>query len=252
MKRKQQLLSFPVLKKAKPTTSTQNKPTVKYQTKWMQSLPDVNAAIPDIYDKIRWHKVSYFKPALKKQLVTPRYTTVFGCDEDPNSQNKRVFPIEPIPQFLVPVLKAVEEYTGQHFNMIMCNLYLEANHSISYHSDDENFLGPNPCIASLTIGGSRDFYLREKADKKNIIKYELKHGDMIVMEGSTQHDWEHAVPKRSSIEEPRINLTFRRVVDYRGTNNYYKYTKFGDTDPNEANIWKYDKKSRKVTPMERN
>ncbi|KAL0479681.1 alpha-ketoglutarate-dependent dioxygenase [Acrasis kona] len=250
MKRKQQdILSFfkstngtaQIIKKQK-----KNEPEVQYKPKWMQSVKVVNDSIPLIFDKIHWHRVSYYKPSFEKSLSNPRFTTVYGCDEDLKSETKRKYPIEPIPDFLLPVLKEVEKVTNQHYNMIMCNLYLEPGHSITWHSDDENFLGPNPCIASLTLGGTRDFFLREKADHQNKIKWELAHGDLIVMKGATQHDWEHAVPKRTQANEPRINLTFRKVIDYRGTNNYYKYTKFGDDDPSTSVRYLYNRKRRAV------
>jgi alkylated DNA repair dioxygenase AlkB len=158
MKRKQQdLTAFftSTIKKVK-----QKEPEVQYYPKWMQSINAASDAIPAIYENIEWHKVSYFKPGINKIITTPRYTTVFGHDEGPSEL--REFPAEPIPAFLKPVLAAVEEATGSRFNMIMCNLYLDASNSISWHSDDERFLGENPCIASLTIGGGRDFFLREK------------------------------------------------------------------------------------------
>ena len=46
-------------------------------------------------------------------------------------------------------------------------------HSISYHSDDERFLGPLPTIASLSLGGSRDFYMRHKEHPQRIEKFLL-------------------------------------------------------------------------------
>ena len=46
---------------------------------------------------------------------------------------------------------------------------------------------------------------------------------MIVMRGTTQSQWQHAVPKRSSSVQPRINITFRKALTMAGTNNYYQY-----------------------------
>ena len=63
-----------------------------------------------------------------------------------------------------------------------------------------------PCsrrIASLSLGGDRDFYLKNKENGKLLEKYLLQSGDMVVMQGQTQSKWLHAVPKRNHAE-PRI------------------------------------------------
>jgi alkylated DNA repair dioxygenase AlkB len=246
MKRKQQDLTsyFNTHKKQK-----KKEPDIQYHPNWLQSMNVISDCIPLIYENIEWYKVSYFKPGINKTITTPRYTTVYGSDEGPSQLQQ--FPIEPIPEYLKPLLAAVEKTTGSHFNMIMCNLYLDPSHSISWHSDDEHFLGPNPCIASLTIGGSREFFLREKADHKNKVKFTLANGDLLVMKGRTQHDWDHSIPKRTNqAMKPRINLTFRRVIDYRGTNNYYKYTKFGDAKPHTVIKYHYDYKKHQMIQIE--
>jgi hypothetical protein len=53
-------------------------------------------------------------------------------------------------------------------------------------------------------------------------KWSLKSGDMIVMRGTTQSNWLHAIPKRKEARG-RLNLTFRRAMTVAGTNNYYRY-----------------------------
>lgn len=111
----------------------------------------------------------------------------------------------------------MEQVTGETYNFTLVNYYSNGTDSISYHSDSESFLGPNPCIASLTLGGTRDFMLRHCNYKANIApieKFNLRDGDMVVMRGRTQHDWQHSIPKRAKAEG-RINVTFRKgVVPY--------------------------------------
>ena len=57
----------------------------------------------------------------------------------------------------------------------------DGQHSTSFHSGNEQFLGPLPCIASLSLGGSRDFLLTHKQDAKRKEKFLLESGDLIVM-----------------------------------------------------------------------
>lgn len=84
------------------------------------------------------------------------------------------------------------------------------------------FLGPNPTIASISLGGSRDFYLKNKADGTKVEKFVLDDGDLLIMQGTTQSKWLHSIPKRAHAL-PRINLTFRRALNKAGTENYYRY-----------------------------
>lgn len=122
-------------------------------------------------------------------------------------------------------LVVVEEVTGETYNFTLVNYYADGTDSISYHSDSESFLGPNPCIASLSLGAPRDFMLRHVKYKENKVpveKFNLTTGDMVVMRGRTQHDWQHSIPKRSAAQG-RINITFRKGVVKYATQNYYQY-----------------------------
>lgn len=83
--------------------------------------------------------------------------------------------------------------------------------------------GLNPTIASLSLGGSRDFLMKHKDDAKRKEKFPLEKGDMLVMQGTTQSKWLHSIPKRTSSVQPRVNITFRKAMNAAGTNNYYKY-----------------------------
>ena len=112
------------------------------------------------------------------------------------------------------------------------NYYSSGSDSISYHSDDERFLGPNPAIASFSFGAKRDFLLKHKpiapteqeADEPDPkpLKLPLGSGDMILMRGKTQSCWLHSIPKRSGKNEKdggRINITFRQAMVKGGTSN---------------------------------
>jgi len=139
--------------------------------------------------------------------------------------------------------RLTEASTGEKFNFCLVNYYATGADSISYHSDDERFLGSLPSIASFSLGGMRDFLLRHKpapttatpspehdaiqAAHAKPRKYELSSGDMILMRGKTQGCWLHSIPKRtgkaSEKQGGRINITFRRAMVRGGTENYYKY-----------------------------
>ena len=98
------------------------------------------------------------------------------------------------------------------FNSVLINHYRDGQDSNGWHSDDEPELGANPVIASLSLGGGRDFHMRHKQDKALRKTIYLEHGSLLLMRGATQHRWQHHIPKRA-IADSRINLTFRTIVN---------------------------------------
>jgi alkylated DNA repair dioxygenase AlkB len=97
------------------------------------------------------------------------------------------------------------------FNSVLLNLYRDGNDSMGWHSDDEPELGQNPVIGSLSLGGKRRFRLRHRSEKNLKHQLELTSGSFLLMQGTTQHYWQHHIPKTKRPVPPRINLTFRLI-----------------------------------------
>lgn len=55
--------------------------------------------------------------------------------------------------------------------------------------------------------------LRHRNDKDEKTEVNLTHGSFLLMAGETQHFWQHQIPKTAKQVAPRINLTFRTIVD---------------------------------------
>lgn len=96
-------------------------------------------------------------------------------------------------------------------NAVLANLYRDGRDCVGWHADDDAELGPQPVIASLSLGATRRFVLRSRSDGARVT-VELSHGSLLVMAGDCQRCWQHAVPKTPLRVGPRVNLTFRRVV----------------------------------------
>lgn len=96
------------------------------------------------------------------------------------------------------------------FNSCLLNLYADGNEGMSWHSDDEKELGTHTVIASVSFGATRKFAFKHKrsGEKRELL---LHHGQLIVMRGSTQRHWLHALMKSTRIQQPRVNLTFRTI-----------------------------------------
>ncbi len=78
-------------------------------------------------------------------------------------------------------------------------------------------MGKRPVIASLSLGATRVFKLRPQQRPKGTksLSVALHNGDLLLMAGTTQQHWEHALPKAPSVSAGRLNLTFRWVIPDR-------------------------------------
>ena len=120
--------------------------------------------------------------------------------------------LAPLP-WIEPVLllkRLCEKFAETDFNSVLLNLYRDGQDTVGWHSDDEPELGPEPVIASLSLGAERAFRLRNKATGASQT-VELPAGSVLVMSGRCQEEWEHHLPRRGRVLEPRINLTFRQI-----------------------------------------
>lgn len=106
----------------------------------------------------------------------------------------------------------IEKLIGRDFNSALINHYRDGKDYMGWHSDDEKELGDSPVIASVSIGETRDFIFRSKADKSKKISVELKDGDLLIMSTDVQKYWQHSIPKRLKVTKERINITFRKVI----------------------------------------
>jgi len=112
----------------------------------------------------------------------------------------------------VAVLRdAVGEICGVRFNSVLLNRYRGGTDSMGWHADHEPELGPEPVIASVSLGATRRFDLRHS--KTGVVRsFRLTAGSLLVMRGQTQAQWRHRVPKEPAVTGERINLTFRVVM----------------------------------------
>ncbi len=95
------------------------------------------------------------------------------------------------------------------YNAVLCNLYRDGNDSVGLHADAEPEMGS--VIASLSLGAERVFRLKRK-DGSVAFSERLPQGSLLIMAGNTQKHFKHEVPKEPGVTQPRINLTFRRIV----------------------------------------
>lgn len=141
----------------------------------------------------------------------PRLTALFGNDEKTYSYSNITMYPNKFGGKLLKLKQEIELKTQKVFTTCLLNLYRDGKDSNGWHSDDEKELGKNPVIASISLGEERYFHLRHKKDKNLKQKILLQHGSLLLMQGPTQHFWQHQIPKTSRKIGERINLTFRVI-----------------------------------------
>ena len=146
-----------------------------------------------------------------KEVDFPRLTAWYG--EEGKTYKYSGLVNEPIPfsDLLLEIKEAVEHITGEQFNSALLNLYRDGRDSMGWHSDDEQELGINPTIASVSFGQARNFQFKHKKIPDTLHSFLLTNNSLLVMKGATQHHWKHQVPKSVKPMGSRINITFRKI-----------------------------------------
>jgi alkylated DNA repair dioxygenase AlkB len=178
---------------------------------WPVALPAAEASqlLDRLLAEIDWRQEEVL--IFGQRRLVPRLVAWHG---DPGaSYTYSGTPHQPLPW--TPALGLVRErvfaLTGCAFNSVLLNLYRDGRDGMGWHADDEPELGRDPVIASVSLGAPRRFCLRHRRRKDQRLDVSLGHGSLLLMAGSTQHHWLHAVPKTAVPVGPRVNLTFRQI-----------------------------------------
>ena len=98
---------------------------------------------------------------------------------------------------------------GEPFRTAGLCLYRDGRDSVAWHGDTTGRgRREDTMVAILSLGAPRAFGLRPRGGGASL-RYEIGHGDLLVMGGSCQRPWEPAVPKTAQPVGPRISVQFR-------------------------------------------
>lgn len=176
---------------------------------WL-SAPQADGAFAALRAELVWQARAI--RVFGREIMQPRLTCWVGDPEAVYTYSGVRH--EPLPW--TPTLSGLrarlEAELSLSFNSVLGNLYRDGNDSMGMHRDSEPELGPNPIVASLSLGAARRFSLRHKnGPAHGKLDLVLEHGALLVMRGTTQHVYRHGLPKVRAPTAERINLTFRRV-----------------------------------------
>ena len=143
----------------------------------------------------------------------PRYTYFMSRCKCPYDYSRHS--IEPAPwhqqlQILIQhVCNALN--LNDDYDCANLNLYQGSHHSVEWHADDEDRIGVDPTILSISLGSARKFVLRTNQQPYQYDSFLLEDLDVCVMSGNLQATHQHKVPKvwPPDPKSVRINITAR-------------------------------------------
>jgi alkylated DNA repair dioxygenase AlkB len=113
------------------------------------------------------------------------------------------------PPIIEEMRRALSDRYEVEFTSVGFNLYRTGRDSVAWHGDRVARELPEATVAVVSLGGRRRFALRPKGGGRSTPLWPAS-GDLIVMGGSCQRTWDHAVPKTAAAD-PRISVQFRHA-----------------------------------------
>jgi alkylated DNA repair dioxygenase AlkB len=182
---------------------------VRLRPRWL-AADAASALQAALLQQVAWggHRIRMFG----REVDSPRLSCWIGDPEAAYRYSGTRFAPRPWPPALTAVRRQLAEACAAEFNSVLLNRYRDGRDAMGWHSDDEPELGPQPLIASLSLGAPRRFVLRHRQQREQRAELILDHGDLLLMAGDTQRLYQHALPRTARPVGERINLTFRRIV----------------------------------------
>lgn len=118
------------------------------------------------------------------------------------------WPTGKLPPSLEVLRASLSQRYAVTFDSVHVNLYRTGSDSVAWHGDTVRKVLREPLVAIVSLGERRRFRLRPRGGGPAREVFALGGGDLLVMGGAAQHEWEHSVPKVAAAG-PRMSVTFR-------------------------------------------
>ncbi len=168
--------------------------SVLHQPHW---LAGADAAFDELYESTDWRSMR--RPMYDRIVDVPRLIAT----ERRGAVRKGTA--------LDTIVAGVEALLGVTADHIGLNLYRTGADSVTWHRDRIGRQRDWSVIALVSLGGPRTLSVRPWSGSQRRAAsrhYALASGDLLVMAGACQRDWEHAVLKTAAAA-PRISLALR-------------------------------------------
>ncbi|GAB2696430.1 alpha-ketoglutarate-dependent dioxygenase AlkB family protein [Thalassiella azotivora] len=178
--------------------------TVLAHGAWVDVLPGWVHGADDLFERLAtdvpWRAER--RQMYEREVDVPRLLSFYG-ERDP------------LPD---PLLDAARDALSAHylaelgepFRTAGLCFYRDGRDSVAWHGDRiGRSRSQDTMVAIVSLGAPRNLLLRPRDGGGPTLRYALGHGDLVVMGGSCQRTWDHAVPKTARPVGPRISVQFR-------------------------------------------
>jgi alkylated DNA repair dioxygenase AlkB len=115
------------------------------------------------------------------------------------------------PALLIELAATLGERLGVPYDRIWMNWYRNHSDGTGWHADRPAHKAPTAIVPVLSIGAPRRFLVRPSGGGSSIA-FTPAGGDLIIMHGRCQRDWQHCVPKQKTPTGARMSLNFSSVT----------------------------------------
>ncbi|WP_034277427.1 alpha-ketoglutarate-dependent dioxygenase AlkB [Haloechinothrix halophila] len=185
----------------RPLNRTERSPLS--QGAWIDLLPGWLTGADLLFDQLAEHVPwrAERRPMYDRVVDVPRLLSFYDEDDE--------LPHPVLADAKSALSRRYRAELGEPFRTAGLCFYRDGKDSVAWHGDR---IGrgdsEDTMVAIISIGAPRDLLLRPRGGGRTL-RHRLGHGDLLVMGGSCQRTWEHAVPKTAKPVGPRISIQFR-------------------------------------------
>jgi alkylated DNA repair dioxygenase AlkB len=145
----------------------------------------------------------------------PRQEALFGAGTDAYTRKNKLSCQTPTPEITAFVEFARNLWKGD-YSSVLANKYNGKTSSIAPHADDEAEIDQSYPVVSLSVGGTRNFRIRDKKTKAILLDFPLQDGMVVAMCGEFQDELTHEITKVGKrAPEPKERVSFTTRVYYK-------------------------------------
>ncbi|MBV9291362.1 MAG: alpha-ketoglutarate-dependent dioxygenase AlkB [Frankiales bacterium] len=175
---------------------------------WVDYCPGWLSGSDIVFDELageaRWQQRTRWM--YDREVPEPRLTAGWSTDAADDA----------VPPMLRSMAEALSTRYPVQFDRIWVNLYRDGTDSVAWHGDRNRLVMTRPLVATVSLGARRRFLLRPRGTTRAVHRLEPGHGDLVVMGGECQAEWEHTVPKTKQPVGARMSVTIRHSAPAPG------------------------------------
>lgn len=158
-------------------------------------LPGHDALLEQLLHEAPWRQRE--RRMYDRDVLEPRLVAAWGPGD-----------LGGLPRRLQQVREALSERYGVAFDSVLVNLYRDGRDGVAWHGDTVRKRLPEAVVVTVALGERRRFLLRPGDAGPATVTLDSGEGDLVVMGGRCQHEWQHTVPKAARAGA-RMSVTMR-------------------------------------------